>query len=266
MKYPAVFVNHGGGPLPLLGRQQDLVNHMRKDVVEKILPQEKPKSIVVLSAHWESDPIKISSAAKPTMYYDFQGFPPETYQYQYPAPGSPDLARKIQNLLKASGLESDLDAKRGFDHGVLVPLMIMYPEADIPVVSVSLHSSLAANINLEIGKASEPLRNEGILILGSGYTFHNMQAFFHPSTATYKASADFNEWLKEIITSGGDVTAKLQEWDKAPGARIAHPREEHLVPLLMPAAAGGGSNTTPQIIYDIRAKEGDHAISGYLFQ
>jgi 4,5-DOPA dioxygenase extradiol len=144
--------------------------------------------------------------------------------------------------------------------------MIMYPEADIPVVSVSLHSSLAAKINLEIGKALEPLRDESILILGSGYTFHNMQAFFHPSSATYKASADFNEWLKETITSGGDVTAKLQEWDKAPGARIAHPREEHLIPLFMTAATGGGSNANPQIIYDIRAKEGYHAISGYLFQ
>jgi aromatic ring-opening dioxygenase catalytic subunit (LigB family) len=119
---------------------------------------------------------------------------------------------------------------------------------------------------LEIGKALEPLRDEGILILGSGYTFHNMQAFFHPSSATYKASAEFNEWLKETMTSGGDVTAKLQEWDKAPGARIAHPREEHLIPLLVTAAAGGGSSATPQIIYDVRAKEGDHEISGYLFQ
>jgi aromatic ring-opening dioxygenase catalytic subunit (LigB family) len=170
MKYPAVFVNHGGGPMPLMGRQQDLVNHM-KDVVDKFLPQEKPKSIVVLSAHWESDPIKISSAAKPKMYYDYQGFPPETYQYQYPAPGSPDLARKIQNLLKASGLECELDADRGFDHGVFVPLMLMYPEADIPVVSVSLHSSLGADVNLGIGKALAPLRDEGILILGSGIRF-----------------------------------------------------------------------------------------------
>ena len=126
MRFPAVFVNHGGGPLPLLGQQPSLVQNM-KDIVQKYLPT-APKAIVVLSAHWESNPIQITSAERPSMYYDYYGFPPETYKYQYPAPGSPDLARRIQNLLAQQGLKSELDDSRGFDHGVFIPLMMMYPE------------------------------------------------------------------------------------------------------------------------------------------
>jgi aromatic ring-opening dioxygenase catalytic subunit (LigB family) len=263
MRFPTVFVNHGGGPLPLLGKQPNLTKHM-KEVRSKWLPEQQPTSIVVLSAHWESDPVKITSSAKPHMYYDYYGFPEESYSYQYNAPGSPILAQKIQKLFEAKGIHSELDGKRGFDHGVFIPLMLMYPEADIPVVCVSVHSSLSADINIQIGQALEPLRDEGVLILGSGYTFHNMQAFFHPTSQTYKASTDFNEWLKDVISSSGFVD-KLKAWKEAPGARIAHPREEHLLPLLMTAAAGG-TNATPQVIYNVEASEGEHAVSGYLFQ
>ena len=127
MKYPTVFINHGGGPLPLLGRQPSLVENM-KDVVNKHLPKEPPKAIIVLSAHWESDPIRITSSKNPSMYYDYHGFPPETYRYKYPAPGSPELAKKIRDLLGENHLASQFDEDRGFDHGVFIPLMIMYPE------------------------------------------------------------------------------------------------------------------------------------------
>ena len=144
MRYPTVFINHGGGPMPLLGRQPDLVHNM-KEVVSKYLPKEKPTAIVVISAHWESDPIKITSAPNPKMYYDYGGFPREAYEFQYPAPGSPTLAQRIHTLLGTAGLDSQLDGGRGYDHGVFIPLMIMYPEADIPVVCVSLHGSLEAD-------------------------------------------------------------------------------------------------------------------------
>jgi 4,5-DOPA dioxygenase extradiol len=137
MQFPSVFVNHGGGPLPLLGRQPELVHNM-KEIVAKHLPKTPPKAIVVLSAHWESDPIKITSSSQPSMLYDYSGFPPETYKYKYPAPGSPDLARKIQNLLEASGLKSELDELRGFDHGVFIPLMLMFPEVCSLVLFVGL--------------------------------------------------------------------------------------------------------------------------------
>jgi aromatic ring-opening dioxygenase catalytic subunit (LigB family) len=162
MRYPAVFVNHGGGPMPLLGKQQNLVKHM-KDLVKNYLPPEKPKAIVVFSAHWESDPVKITSSSNPKMLYDYYGFPPESYEYEYPAPGSTELAQRIHGLLTTQGIDSELDNERGFDHGVFVPLMIMYPDADIPVVCVSLHSSLAPEINIGIGQALKPLRDDGIL-------------------------------------------------------------------------------------------------------
>lgn len=264
MRFPSVFVNHGGGPLPLLGRQPELVAHM-KEVRAKWLPKEKPDAIVVLSAHWESDPIKILASSKPSMLYDYSGFSPETYRYEYPAPGSPALANKIQSLLKESGLTSELNYERGFDHGMFVPLMIMYPEADIPVVEVSLHSSLSAKINMQIGQALGPLRNENILLLGSGYTFHNLQSFFHPSEQSLQASTDFNNWLKDTMT-GSDCLVRLKAWDQAPGARISHPREEHLMPLLMiAAAAASDEDATPKIIYDTKGGNGQHAVSSYLF-
>lgn len=148
--------------------------------------------------------------------------------------------------------------------------MLMYPEADIPVVTVSLHSSLDVDVSMKIGAALAPLRDKGILvILGSGYSFHNLKALFHPSKETYQASSQFNEWLKETML-GDDYLEKLVHWEQVPGARMAHPREEHLLPLFMTAAAGGGggdgSTNTTQLIYNVDASKGEHAVSGYLFQ
>mmetsp|Transcript_53020 Transcript_53020/g.128639 ORF Transcript_53020/g.128639 Transcript_53020/m.128639 type:complete len:311 (+) Transcript_53020:1569-2501(+) len=310
MKFPTIFCNHGGGPLPLLGRQLDLVQGM-KDAVQKYLPPidtSPPSAIVVLSAHWESDPISITSSPNPSLYYDYHGFPPESYNYKYPVPGNPALAEKIQHLLSDNGIKSQLDDERGLDHGVFVPLMIMYPHADIPVVQVSLHPSLDAQTHINIGKALSSLResdgDENILILGSGYTFHNMNAFFNPSKATIQASNDFNTWLKSTIlvsppsssSSLGDDDEddvpsssclsssvmyqdrlhKLSKWDKeAPGARIAHPREEHLLPLLMVVAAAG-EDSKPTLIYDTTTTTSNssssttdlsqHAVTGYIFE
>jgi len=274
MRYPTLFVNHGGGPLPLMGRDPDLVLRM-KEAVSKWLPKEKPKSIVMISAHWESDPIKITSHPNPPMLYDYYGFPPETYEYQYPAPGNPSLAVQIQKLLQDQGLPAQLDAKRGFDHGVFVPLMVMYPDADIPVVSVSLHSSLDAQTNWNLGRALAPLRDEGVLILGSGYTFHNMNAFFNPSPATKRASTEFNRWLMDtLVTKSSDTSNNndvlkhaISHWHQAPGARECHPREEHLLPLFVTAAAGsddqGAVNTT--LLYETPASGKDHAVSSFMF-
>lgn len=262
MLYPSVFVNHGGGPLPLMGQQPDLVAHM-KEVREKWLPKEPPKAIVMVSAHWESNPVRITGSANPPMLFDYYGFPPETYKYQYPAPGDPQLATKIQNLLSKEGIESDLDKKRGYDHGVFIPLMLMFPEANIPVVCVSLHSSLSMTKNLAIGKALSTLRQEGVLIVGSGYTFHNMQAFLtgHKTGSMYKQSSDFNEWLKETMLGNRD---RMANWQDAPGARFCHPREEHLLPLFVTAAAAGEDAQT-KLIYEEAAGDGQYAVSSYLF-
>jgi 4,5-DOPA dioxygenase extradiol len=264
--FPSIFINHGGGPLPLLGQQPEVVTQLTQ-ITTKWLKDSKPDAIVVFSAHWESDPIQITSSIKPKMLFDYHGFPPESYKYEYPAPGSPELAQKIQNLLHTNGLKSELNDKRGYDHGVFIPLMVMYPDADIPVVAVSLHSSLSADTNIQIGKALAPLRKENILLLGSGYTYHNMQGFFHPSSSTYAASSAFNTWLKETITSNSsDRLVKLQNWDKAPGARECHPREEHLIPLLMIAAtASPDTDTPPEIIYETESGNGSYATSSFYF-
>lgn len=154
MRFPSIFVNHGGGPLPLLGKQQGLAQHMT-EVRTKWLPPKarKPDAIVVVSAHWESDPIQITAGARPSLLFDYSGFPPEAYEYEYSAPGAPALARRIQTLLSDRGLESRLNDERGFDHGVFVPLTLMFPEADVPVVAVSLHSSLDPGTHLALGQA-----------------------------------------------------------------------------------------------------------------
>ena len=266
-KFPAVFVNHGGGPMPLLGKQPEITHHLRKELVTKYLP-ETPTSIVVLSAHWESHIVSITSSANPSMVYDYSGFPPESYMYQYPAPGSPELANKIQGLFEQHGIKSQLDDKRGYDHGVFVPLMLMYPNPIIPVVCVSLDASLSIEKNLKIGSALQSLREEGVLILGSGYTFHNMGGFFNPTKEILSASTEFNTWLKETMTNRDDreggtaLKAKLLEWEKAPGARLCHPREEHLLPLFMTAAAAGW-NSKAEVIYE--STELGISVSGYLF-
>lgn len=240
--FPALFVNHGGGPLPLLGRQPDLAAHMRDVATTSrgLLPSTRPRSIVVISAHWEGSPVRITSSARPRMLFDYQGFPPETYEYSYPAPGDPALAGRVKRLLAdRGGIRGELDGARGYDHGVFVPLMLMYPDADVPVVCVSLHSSLDAETHIRIGRALAPLRGDNVLILGSGYTFHNMSAFLHTSSATVRASNDFNEWLKATLRlpDPDAVLDGLRNWEKAPGARMCHPREEHLLPLFVVAAA-----------------------------
>jgi aromatic ring-opening dioxygenase catalytic subunit (LigB family) len=229
--------------------------------------EHKPKAVVVISAHWESNPFKITSAAKPHMLFDYYGFPAESYTYSYPAPGDPALANKIHSLFESGGIKSELDNKRGFDHGVFIPLMILFPDADVPVVCVSLQSNLNVDEHVAIGKALQPLRDDGVLILGSGYTFHNLPAFFNPTASTKKASSMFNDWLKDTLLNSNnnnnntheELYNKLRDWDRAPGARISHPREEHLLPLFVVAASGGASEL---IFEDLSG----HAVSGYLFQ
>jgi len=265
-RFPAQFVNHGGGPLPLTGRQPAIAEQLQQ-ASKNWLP-DKPSSIVVISAHWESDPIRITSNKNPSMLFDYYGFPPATYEYEYPAPGSLELAARISKLLSSADIENKLDEERGYDHGVFIPLMLMYPEADIPVVCVSLSKKLDPALHLKLGRALAPLRNDGILILGSGYTFHNMSAFMSPSAATVQGAHDFNEWLKSTVL-GPSVLRDLKQWKKAPGATIAHPREEHLIPLFVVAGAADGDNA--KITFDtgspnVCTEQSEHAVTSFIFE
>lgn len=240
LRQPIYFISHGGGPWPYI---PEMRRHFAKTATWlSELPQtlpEPPKAVLSISAHWETREFQVSSAQQPPMIYDYSGFPPDTYSIQYKAPGSPELARRTQELLQKAGIACSLDATHGFDHGTFVPLSLMYPKADIPVVSMSILSSYDPNAHIRMGEALAPLREEGILILGSGLTFHNMRAFGHPQAAGI--SELFGRWLGETVTEKDVETRKsrLANWEKAPGARQAHPREDHLVPLMVIVGAAG---------------------------
>ncbi len=233
-KASALYISHGGGPLPLLGEpsHQELVTGLRN--IAKDL--EKPKAIIVVSAHWEEDCVKISSAQQPSLLYDYSGFPPQAYKITYPVQGNPELAKKVHSCMLEAGVHAELDEKRGFDHGLFVPLKIMFPLADIPCVQLSLLSSLDPSAHIQIGQGLAKLQEDNILVLGSGFSFHNMKTFFQPSTAEIEIKNEsFEQWLVDTF-SNREMNEKEREdrlihWEDAPAARFCHPREEHLLPL-----------------------------------
>ncbi|GAB6141266.1 class III extradiol ring-cleavage dioxygenase [Methylosoma difficile] len=263
---PVLFVPHGGGPMPLL----DEPNHRDLALFLKAIPLDipRPKAILVITAHWEEETATVSRSEMPGMIYDYHGFPPAAYQFKYPAAGSPELADAVAELLNGHGIASKLDSQRGFDHGTFVPLMLMYPLADIPVVQLSLVSSLNPNAHIAIGKALASLRKKGVLILGSGMSFHNMSAFFSADPTKLGKSEMFDAWLSETLmnkTMGLDEQAiRLSQWASAPEARFCHPREEHLLPLLV--CFGAGSDISTEVSKVFSGKLFNTRISGYLWE
>ncbi|WP_461481067.1 DODA-type extradiol aromatic ring-opening family dioxygenase [Porticoccus sp.] len=231
-----LFLSHGGGPLPVLGDQHhaELVKQLRL-LAEKI---HKPSAILVISAHWEAPAPTITAHPHPGLVYDYYGFPDAAYAIQYPCPGEPALARQTQAALVNAGFEAQLDEERGLDHGVFVPLKIMYPDADIPCVQLSLLDSLDPAEHLRMGRALSTLAGEELLVIGSGFSFHNMQAFFSQDTEQTKTmNEQFEAWLIDTCTTTSideaERARRLENWAQAPFARYCHPREEHLLPLLV---------------------------------
>ncbi|MCA9730770.1 MAG: dioxygenase [Deferribacteres bacterium] len=246
---PVLYIPHGGGPMPLLG---DPGHKNMVDFLENITPQlGRPKAILVVSAHWEEKIATITSAAQPSLYYDYSGFPSEAYEITYPAPGDPALAELIFDLLQQQGINARLDNERGFDHGMFVPLKIMYQEATIPCVQLSLVHGLDPALHLHIGEALAVLRKQNVFILGSGFSFHNMRAFFTPSADGYDDKNEaFQQWLVKTCTdkniSSEERNSQLIHWQDAPFARYCHPREEHLIPLHVCA---GLANTPAELVF-----------------
>jgi len=233
--HPTVlYLSHGAGPMPLLDDDghKEMVENL-KIIAAKIA---KPSAIILVSAHWEEASPTITLGANPSLIYDYYGFPKQAYEIQYPAPGEPNLARTVFSLLSDKGIESILDDKRGFDHGLFVPLKIMYPEADIPCIQLSLVKSLDPRVHIKIGEALSGLEYETLLVIGSGFSFHNMKAFFAPSTIETKSmNESFEDWLIETCSDPKldeiERTNRFVNWENAPFARYCHPREEHLLPL-----------------------------------
>lgn len=220
--------------MPLLGEEghQEMVQCLQK-IAAHI---DKPSAIVLVSAHWEENIPAITAGATPSLIYDYYGFPKESYNIQYPCPGEPYLANQIHHLLKELDITSKLDDQRGFDHGLFVPLKIMYPAADIPCVQLSLVNSLDPAEHIKIGQALQGLAYENLLVVGSGFSFHNMKAFFTPDTVESRImNESFESWLLDTCSNlnmnEAERRLRLIEWEKAPSARFCHPREEHLLPL-----------------------------------
>ena len=230
-----LFLSHGGGPLPLLGDpgHQEMVANLSL-LARKYLA--RPSAILVVSAHWEEQRPTVTGGAHPPLIYDYYGFPEESYEIRYPCPGAPALARALQENLSAAGFDAVLDETRGFDHGLFVPLKIMYPEADIPCFQLSLLRSLDAGAHLRLGSALAGLGDENLLVVGSGFSFHNLREFFAAETPESRSrNESFEEWLIRTCTDPGlseeERAGRLEHWVKAPYARYCHPREEHLLPL-----------------------------------
>lgn len=228
-----LYISHGAGPLPLLGDggHAEMVDNL-ETLADRI---GTPSAVLVISAHWEEPLPTLTAGERPELIYDYYGFPPESYEIEYPAPGEPELAAAVHAAVSADNAPCRLDDKRGFDHGLFVPLKIMYPEADIPCVQLSLIRGLDAAAHLALGASLARLEPRNLLILGSGFSFHNMRAFFVPDTPeTARHNAAFQEWLAETCASDMDREereARLASWEDAPHARYCHPREEHLLPL-----------------------------------
>jgi len=197
-----------------------------------------PKAILVVSGHWEEPAFTAGAATNPELIFDYSGFPVHTYELTWPAPGDPALAARVSSFLQSAGLPSATDTRRGYDHGVFVPLKVAFPEAEIPVVPLSLDLSLDPRLHIAAGRALAPLRDEGVLIIGSGMSFHNLRGYFQPQTA--ERSRAFDNWLTNAIESPAKHrNPLLEKWRSAPFAAYAHPREEHLIPLMVVSGAGG---------------------------
>ncbi len=243
---PTAFVPHGGGPWPFVetglgtrDEQNNLAAYLRS---LRQVPKTRPKALLVISGHWEEPVPTVMTSKHPPMLYDYYGFPPESYRIEWPAPGDPELAARVRHLLEAAGFRTAEDPERGFDHGTFVPLKLTYPDADVPAIQLSLKRGLEPKEHVAMGRALAPLRHEGVFIVGSGMTFHNLRAF-SPQAAPYAEA--FDRWLREtVIRPEQERNEGLAEWSKAPSARIAHPREEHLLPLMVVAGAAGADRAT----------------------
>jgi aromatic ring-opening dioxygenase catalytic subunit (LigB family) len=261
-RLPTYFISHGGGPWPWMKEQLGGAYDQLEAALAR-MPAElgrTPRAVLMVSAHWEAPQFTVQTHPAPPMLYDYGGFPDFTYLIKYPAPGAPDVAARVRALLAAAGIESRADAARGFDHGMFAPMAVIYPRADVPVLQLSLKTGLAPADHLALGRALAPLRDEDVLIVGSGLSYHNLRAF---GPAARVPSAAFDAWLESTLamTDAAARSATLAAWERAPAARLAHPREEHLLPLMV--AVGAAESAAATRVYHEREFFGGITVSSY---
>lgn len=233
IRQPAIFVSHGSPTLPL---ERNAATDFLRQLGSSL---GRPEAVLVVSAHWDTARPAVSSATEPETIYDFYGFPPELYRLRYPAPGAPGLAKRVAGLLDENDLPAQIDPERGLDHGAWTPLILMYPEADIPVTQLSIQSRLGPGHHVRLGKALRPLRDEGVLMVASGGATHNLRELRHQrgSPAPQPWTVEFNEWLASALLSGRNADLVAYR-EKAPHAVRNHPTDEHLIPLFVALGAG----------------------------
>jgi len=231
-KTPAVFVSHGAPTLLLEGGPAC-------DFLAGLGPRlGRPEAVLCVSAHWETDEPAVSAAVRPETIHDFSGFPRPLYEMRYPAPGSPDLARRVQALLNQAGFACGIDPTRGLDHGAWVPMTLMYPGADIPILQLSVQPDRDPAYHVAVGRALGAIRDEGVLVLASGSAIHNLRALRWGGTEPEAWARDFGAWMDRTVT-GGDTGALVDYRRTNPNGAKAHPTDEHFLPLFVALGAGG---------------------------
>ncbi len=255
---PTLFVSHGAPTLAL----DPGATGERLEYIGRALP--RPKAILIVSAHWETEQPTVGGAARPRMIYDFSGFPEQLYRLDYPAPGAPALAQRTQALLNGAGFSTVIDPNRGLDHGAWVPLRLLYPSADIPVTQLSIQSSRNADHHFRVGRSLKPLREEGVLIVGSGSFTHNLREIGHsaPGTPSQAYVEEFRGWMAARIQAH-DADSLLQYRTLAPHAARAHPTDEHLLPLFVAMGAAHDEKTSLRL--DAGTTYGVLAMDGFVF-
>ena len=262
---PTYYLSHGGGPWPWMmatsGHLYRVLDASLKDMARQL--GDRPKAILVVTAHWEERVFTFSTGERPGMIYDYGGFPPETYQIKYPAPGLPALGERAAALLADGGMASATDPQRGFDHGTFSLMQALWPTAHIPVVQMSIRRDFDPVAHIEAGRLLAPLRDEGVLIVGSGLSFHNLRAMGHPGARA--PSHAFDQWLQDSLVrlNGPAREDRLLHWEQAPAARIVQPREDHLMPLHV--AVGAASGEAGHLTYHEDDFFGNLAASSFQF-
>ena len=263
-RQPVYFVSHGGGPWPWMPEQQAMYVHLTQALqsIPAQLPQ-APDAILMVSAHWITEGgVQVASHPQPDMVYDYYGFPAATYGIRYPAPGSPALAQHVIDLLSAQQVAVQANPQRGFDHGAFVPAYVMYPQAQVPLVQLSIEAGFDPSFHHILGAALAPLRDDNVLIVGSGLSYHNLRRFGPPGR---EPSAQFDAWLQHALIghTAAERLSALRDWAQAPSARLAHPMEDHLVPLFV--ASGAAGDDLPTCFHHETDAFGDLTVSSFRF-
>lgn len=265
-RLPTYFLSHGGGPWPWLKAERGAMYDQLEASLHNVRRElgEAPRAVLMISGHWEADRFLLSSSAQPPMFYDYGGFPEHTYRIRYDAPGEPALAKTVSAMLERGGVSSGLDPQRGFDHGTFSVMYPMYPDADVPLLQLSMNANYDPAEHIKVGKLLAPLRDQGVLIVGSGFSFHNMRAMW--SGAGKEPSATFDRWLEHTLVEApaDERQRELLLWTEAPAARLAHPQEDHLIPLMVAVGAADGDHGTR--VYHQQDFMGMLTVSSYRFE